>query len=172
MYQSKIRANKNRRRGRHDSRARELVEPEPGQLYAIVTKMMGNGRLSAACSDGTERLGRIRGCMRKYSKKVIIDRGDLILVCERDFEKDKVDVVHKYTHEEATRLMKDGELGPAILKAMQQVDVTNSLRPVDGEDLVVFQQADGPSDSESDTRSGSGSDGDGDGEDSLDIDAI
>ena len=33
--------------------------------YAQVTKMLGNGRLEAACFDGTKRLCHIRGKLRK-----------------------------------------------------------------------------------------------------------
>jgi initiation factor 1A len=58
---------KNRRRGKNenDDDKRELVFREDGQVYAQVTKMLGNGRLEAMCFDGEKRLAHIRGKMRK-----------------------------------------------------------------------------------------------------------
>jgi initiation factor 1A len=50
-------------------------------------KMLGNGRLTAFCFDGKNRLCHIRGKLRK---KVWINTGDIILVGLRDYQDDKV----------------------------------------------------------------------------------
>jgi translation initiation factor 1A len=63
-------------------------------MYARVLSMLGNGRMQVACSDGSERLAKIRGNMRKRD---YIRVGDLVLVTLRDFQESKVDVVFKYT---------------------------------------------------------------------------
>ena len=78
-----------------------------GQEYAQVVKMLGNGRCECFCFDGITRLGHIRGKMRK---KVWITAGDIILVAKRDFQDEKVDIVHKYTADEARNLKQYGEL--------------------------------------------------------------
>ena len=49
--------------------------------------MLGNGRITAFCFDGKERLCHIRGKLRK---KVWINTGDIILVGLRDYQDDKV----------------------------------------------------------------------------------
>lgn len=69
--------------------------------------MLGNGRCECFCFDGVTRLGHIRGKMRK---KVWITAGDIILVAKRDFQDEKVDIVHKYTADEARNLKQYGEL--------------------------------------------------------------
>jgi translation initiation factor 1A len=79
----------------------------PGQEYAQVVKMLGNGRCECFCFDGVTRLGHIRGKMRK---KVWITAGDIILAAKRDFQDEKVDIVHKYTADEARNLKQYGEL--------------------------------------------------------------
>lgn len=43
-------------------------------------------------------------------KKVWITAGDIILVAKRDFQDEKVDIVHKYTADEARNLKQYGEL--------------------------------------------------------------
>ena len=78
-----------------------------GQEYSQVIKMLGNGRCECFCFDGVTRLGHIRGKMRK---KVWITAGDIVLVAKRDFQDEKVDIVHKYTADEARNLKQYGEL--------------------------------------------------------------
>lgn len=131
MYQSRIRDNK--RRGKQ---ARTLVEPDEEQDYGIVLDMLGNGRVRTFCSDTVIRMGRIRGSMRKYAKKVIIDKGDIVIISKREFEDDKVDIVYKYTHEETTKLMKNGMLPATIVKEIQKSDMDDGTT----HDYVVFME--------------------------------
>ncbi|ODV82468.1 translation initiation factor eIF1A, partial [Suhomyces tanzawaensis NRRL Y-17324] len=100
---------KNRRRGKNDNggQKRELILKEEGQEYGQITKMLGNGRVEVSCFDTVRRLGHIRGKLRK---KVWMGQGDIILVCLRDFEDEKCDVVHKFNSDEARTLKNMGEL--------------------------------------------------------------
>jgi translation initiation factor 1A len=115
MYQSRI--NNGKRRTNRYEKHRALEEPEEGQSYAIAQDLIGNGRLRALCSDGVIRLAKIRGSLRKSSHKIIIEKNDLILVSFRDFEEDKVDVLHKYTYEEANLIMQTFEIPDCIRRA-------------------------------------------------------
>uniref|UniRef100_A0A914I3X8 Eukaryotic translation initiation factor 4C n=1 Tax=Globodera rostochiensis TaxID=31243 RepID=A0A914I3X8_GLORO len=101
---------KNRRRGKNenDVMKRELIEKDgDDQAYAQVTKMLGNGRLTAFCFDGKVRLCHIRGKLRK---KVWINSGDIILIGLRGYQDDKADVILKYTPDEARILKNSGQL--------------------------------------------------------------
>lgn len=90
--------------------------------------MLGNGRVKAKLfeddsdtrpgDDKDDKVGRkerdcltahIRGTMRK---KIWINQGDIILVSLRDFQKDKGDVILKYSADEARSLKAYGELPP------------------------------------------------------------
>lgn len=93
---------------------RQLEFKEEQQEYALVTKMLGNGRCECKCYDGRTRLGVIRGSM---SKRVWISVGDTILVSLREYQDDKADIIHKYTNEEAATLREYGELGPGLIDA-------------------------------------------------------
>lgn len=140
MYQSRIR-NAKKRTGRQEKN-RTIFEPDDSQDYAIVTSMLGNGRLMATCSDGVSRMARIRGSMRKYGGKVIIQPGDLILVAKRDYEEDKVDVFHKYSHEEVHDLMRWDYLPESIKKALSQGDSHTGAEVTD-ENIVFFDEGNG-----------------------------
>uniref|UniRef100_A0A0N5AB30 Eukaryotic translation initiation factor 4C n=1 Tax=Syphacia muris TaxID=451379 RepID=A0A0N5AB30_9BILA len=109
MPKNKGKGGKNRRRGKNenDIMKRELVTKENGQAYAQVNKMLGNGRLTALCFDGKQRLCHIRGKLRK---KVWINTGDIILIGLRDYQDDKADVILKYNPDEARTLKALGEL--------------------------------------------------------------
>jgi len=56
-----------------------------------------------------ERVGLVRGKMRK---RVYINSGDVILVSLRDFDKTKVDIIHKYRDDEGRELVKNGDMPP------------------------------------------------------------
>lgn len=118
MYQSRIQ-NAKKRASRND-KGRTIEEPVDGQSYAVVDSMLGNGRLRALCADGVLRTGRIRGSMRKFGGKVIIEPRDLIIVAHRDFDTENVDVIHKYTHEEAKKVLKWYEVPACLKKALQR----------------------------------------------------
>ena len=67
MPKNKGKGGKNRRRGKNENEEtkRQLEFKEPGQEYAQVVRMLGNGRCECYCFDGQTRLGHIRGKMRK-----------------------------------------------------------------------------------------------------------
>ena len=68
-----------------------------GQQYAMVTKILGHGRLNAICEDGKTRLCSISGKLKKRKTNGFIISGDIILISVRPFKKDLADVIHKYS---------------------------------------------------------------------------
>lgn len=113
MPKNKGKGGKNRRRGKNENEAtkRELDLKEDGQEYGQVTKILGNGRVRCYCFDGKERLGNIRGKLRK---KVWINTNDIVLLGLRDFQDSKADVIQKYNPDEARRLKAQGHIPDSI----------------------------------------------------------
>jgi len=108
MPKNKGKGGKNRRRGKNESEEkRELILKEPGQEYAQVLRMLGNGRLEAHCFDGKKRLCHIRGKLRKREWATV---GDIILVGLRSYQDSKADILRVYNADEARRLKKMKEL--------------------------------------------------------------
>ena len=97
--------------------SRAILYRETGQYYAKVTKMTGNRNLLAIVEydnpkntsevQHKEVICHIRGSMRK---RTWINRDDVILVSERDYEPDKFDVLHKYNNDEVKTLEKQCEI--------------------------------------------------------------
>ena len=94
-------------RGLHDVNVgkRELVLAKEGEtVYAIVKTICGNKRVIVIRIDnGAMVIGRISGSIHAWVKK-----DDLVLVGLRDFQEDKVDVIWRYTPEEARKLFRAG----------------------------------------------------------------
>ena len=65
------------------------------QDYGKVEKILGNGRFSLLCNDKITRLGIIRGNMRKRNW---VNMGNIVLYSVREYEKDKVDIIHVYSN--------------------------------------------------------------------------
>ena len=112
-----------RSKNRKEDGRRQLEFKTHGQEYGQVTKMLGNGRVRVYCFDNKERLGIIRGKMRK---RTWISAGDFVLIGLRDFQGDKADIIHKYTIDEVRSLKSLGEL-PASINENNTVAGTSLL---------------------------------------------
>lgn len=95
------------KRHKKNPQSSELILKEPGQEYAKVIALMGEGRVNAMCADGVERICHIRGTLRK---KVWIVKDDIILVSLRDFQDKKADILVKYCEQEVRLLRSMGEI--------------------------------------------------------------
>jgi len=63
------------------------IAENDGELYGIVTKMLGNGMFYTLCIDNIERLGHIRGKFSGRGKRDnIVEIGKWVLVGEREWE--------------------------------------------------------------------------------------
>ena len=154
MYQTRIRNGKKK-----TPKHRVLFEPDDDQKYAIVQEIMGNGRVKVLCDDNKIRMGRIRGSMRKCGNKVLIERGDMVIVAMRDFEDDKVDVIHKYNYDEGTYLAKEGDLPSVIAKAWtSSMDLGNNEADTNNNDqYIVFGHMNDTEERQAASSGGSGS---------------
>jgi translation initiation factor 1A len=93
-----------------------MIWKEDGQSYAVIEKMLGNGRVHLCYFTRDEdnhlkrnqALGIIRGTMRR--KKVWINTEDIVLISIREFEEGKVDILHKYDYDETKSLQSMKEI--------------------------------------------------------------
>lgn len=73
--------------------------------YGIVKKLLGNCRVNLICNSGDEVMGIIRGNMRKFNKRVLIDKGDIVVISKRDYQANKVDIVHKISSDKYSEVL-------------------------------------------------------------------
>ena len=106
---------------------------DDAEMYAIVTKLCGNGRADVKCSDGVTRLLEIRKKFRGRNKRDnMIAMGTIILVGERDWEvrsakkKEKVgtevvgNIIHCKTYK--SRLTKENQMVDVRLSYTKGLD--------------------------------------------------
>ncbi len=101
-----------------DTPNKPLLLREEGQEYAVVTKLLGNSRVSGAFFDRDLKREREINCILRpglRKKRQWAKMGSIILISLRDFEKDKADVLHVYNDDEAKKLKKKNLIDSKLL---------------------------------------------------------
>lgn len=114
MYQTSIR-NKKQKKYLNNSYNNNYNLDVNNEEYAIVTKLLGNCRVTLITNSGKECMGIIRGSLRKFSKRVLIEKGDIVVVSIRDYQDNKVDIVHKFNREQIQLLIKEKTLSQTLI---------------------------------------------------------
>ena len=89
------------------------------QDYGKVEKLLGNCRVTLLCNDKINRIGIIRGSMRK---RQWINVGSIVIYSIREYEKDKVDIIHVYNNNVLKMLEKNMDLNFSITGEDENVD--------------------------------------------------
>jgi initiation factor 1A len=97
------------------------VAEEKGEIYGVVTKLLGNGMFYVNDPDGKERLVVMRNkfCGRGKRDNVVV-QGGWVLIGERDFEscaKPKHDLLEVYNDSEKIKLKNSGNVLISKLKS-------------------------------------------------------
>ena len=113
---------RNSKGGKHKHKARKDFKPKSlnieqlkkidGQEYAYVKEKYSSQHYKLICYDKVERLGCLRGKLRKAR----IKNSDLILVSIREFQDDKCDIIYHYKEEDIEKLKRAKILDDSFIK--------------------------------------------------------
>lgn len=103
---------------------RPILWAEDLQMYGRVERVLGDMRCDVLCKDGVHRVCKIRG---KMKKRVWITTGDVVLICLRDFQDDKADIIHKYNAEETKILADQQEFNPEVASTNRPKNTLDDL---------------------------------------------
>ena len=119
-----------------DNIERELIFKEDMQEYAKVVKLLGDRRLEVVLADGEITMARIPGKL----KRCRIRMDDVILVSRRDFQENKVDVIHKYEDKEIKNLISYHEIPSKFASAYTDAtdEIDNDIVFEDNDDDIDF----------------------------------
>ncbi len=148
MYQASIRDKKKHKifnQQKNDNYELNIAYEE----YAYVKKLLGNCRVHLITNSGVEAIGIIRGTLKKFNKRVLIETGDIVVVSKRDYQKDKVDIVHKYNIDQVQSLIAEKKLSNILCNYYNNTHVSTNEQKTDDE--IDF--GDISSDEESDMNS-------------------
>ncbi len=120
--------------------SRPLELPDEDQEFALVNKLMGNGRATVTFiknnKETVNALGIISGKLRKRKQWVIA--GNIVLISVRNFEKDKVDIIHVYKEYEMNELKRKGHLHKELMKHSNNYGNNPHTSHQDDEELAEF----------------------------------
>jgi len=122
MYQTSIRNKKKISQFNKVSNNNYNIDKEY-EVFAYVIKLLGNCRALVLCDNGNEAIGVIRGSMRRFNKRVLIETGDIIAVSTRDYQNNKVDIVHKYNMEQCKILINNKDISDTLINAYNRVNM-------------------------------------------------
>ena len=125
MPKTNIKGGKKKKRGKNglveNAKIIFIEDNDKEQFYGQVSKILGSGRFSVSCFKKSgyefsmeEKICLIRGKMRKRNW---ININDIVVVSEREFERGKGDIIHKYSNDE-TNILKQ-------MKKIPNIDVNN-----------------------------------------------
>ena len=77
------------------------------EMFGCAELMMGANHIRVRCFDGVNRLGRIKG---KIKKKVWICEGDILIVIPWNFQDEKCDIIYRYTDPQVEWLRRNNYL--------------------------------------------------------------
>ena len=83
----------------------DLPAEDQDQTFGLVTRLLGNGRVNITyVKDGMGHnvLGIICGRLRRRKKWVIV--GGIVIISIREYEKEKVDIIHVYSEHDINEL--------------------------------------------------------------------
>lgn len=89
-----------------ESPARARI-PHKGQFIGIITQRLGGNRMDVRCSDGKTRNCRVPG---RYKRALWLRPRDVVLIELWEHDKEKGDVIFKYTPSAVNQLKKRGLL--------------------------------------------------------------
>ena len=127
---------KGKKSGGESTVKRPLQFAEDMEEYAKIIKCLGDRRVIVILTDSTEIMGLIPG---RFRKRVWMSVGDIVLISKREFEKEKVDIIHKYNQEEARKLHKNSEIPDFFLDTEAKQNEDDNIEFVaDDEDIDNF----------------------------------
>ena len=118
-----------------ESETKQVDLPTEGQTYALVTKLLGNGRVNLTYLNGgigLNVLGIICGRLRRKKKWVVV--GGIVIISIRDYEKEKVDIIHVYSDYDINELKKKKLIDNKLLNISTGANFDNN------DDLEEFSE--------------------------------
>lgn len=144
MVKNQTGGNKGKKVARKDSAHVKKVRlmSEEGELYALVTKMLGNSQCSVFCLDGKHRLCIIRNKFTgKHKSQHFLKPGSWVLVGLRDWETnhkdkmDKCDLLECYNENDKQTICQQSNVNVDILTLEEKKIEGDALDQIDN---IVF----------------------------------
>lgn len=109
-----------------------ILKDSEDQDYGKVEKLLGNCRVDLLCNDKINRIGIIRGNMKK---KQWVNLHNIVLYSKREYEDNKVDIIHVYSNDSVKNLKNKMNLSFSTTEQEDEDDICFSNNSEDEFDL-------------------------------------
>lgn len=138
---------------REFTRRLELPDDSGYQFYGLVLKHYGattdimffdtrKSKDKEASGKLTKSIGYVRGSIKKRCRPKI---NDIVIIAVRDYQDNKVDIIHKYNEDEMKELKKNNYLDDAFLSLIKANDAGVEIKdksdiPDTEEEFIMFDE--------------------------------
>ena len=113
-YQSSIRNKKNNKIFNKTKEVKYDIDEEIEE-YGIIIKMLGNCRCLITSNTNVDCVGTICGSLRKFNKRVLIEKGDVVIITRPSERNNKVVINCKLNNDQISNLIAEFKLNEKII---------------------------------------------------------
>jgi len=125
MYQTSIR---NKKTHQNFNRNKEkIILNENEEEYAYVINMLGNCRVILISNTGINCIGVISGSLRKFNKRVLIEKGDIVIITKSNALDKKVYILRKLNSEQVNDLISINGISSILINKYNCINDDNNL---------------------------------------------
>lgn len=105
-YQSSIRNKKNNKSFNKNKQMNYNINEELEE-YGFIYKMLGNCRCLVISNSNLDCIGTICGSLRKFNKRILIEKGDIVIITKPTPTNTKVTITYKLNSDQVSNLIND-----------------------------------------------------------------
>lgn len=113
-YQSSIRNKKNNKSFNKNKEIKYKINEEIEE-YGIILKLLGNCRCLVLSNMNVECIGTICGSLRKFNKRLLIEKGDVVIITSPSEGNNKVIINYKLNTDQISSLIEEFKLNDKLI---------------------------------------------------------
>jgi len=113
-YQSTIRNKKNNKSFNKNKEVKYKINDEIEE-YGIILKLLGNCRCLVLSNMNIECIGTICGSLRKFNKRILIEKGDIVIITSPTEGNNKVIINYKLNSDQINDIIEECKLNDKLI---------------------------------------------------------
>ena len=122
-YQSSIRNKKNNKNFNREKQMKYELNEEIEE-YGYISKMLGNCRCLVISNSNFDCIGTICGSLRKFNKRILIEKGDIVIITRPNEGNNKVVINYKLNSEQIENLITEFKLKERLINLYKNSSCT------------------------------------------------
>ena len=113
-YQSSIRNKKNNKSFNKNKQMNYNID-ENLEEYGFISKMLGNCRCLVISNSNLDCIGTICGSLRKFNKRILIEKGDIVIITKPIATNTKVTITYKLNTDQVSNIINDNIISDRLI---------------------------------------------------------